>query len=290
MRLTSPYSISGQLITALLAGVMIIGPAGCNGYQVSLNGGSTTTTSLFGFLINTDTTSDLLGTLRLTDGNAVFVYGTRDSDGNVADVQAAVLRNAKGDEAGVNLDGGLLSKAKGFDGSTLAITYDQRDTSRVRGHANIFFAGADPDKQNQVLQFDLDLQKALADLAAQVKQYTGIDISTAPPPKDPGKWIRPDMLSTAKGDNASPIIIFAPFFLFAFATAGYFMVQFMGQFIELMVKTYVVIAEAIIIAAFSPFILLGEILRGSVGQPISTIDIGWNLGQNGVTIPRRPYL
>ena len=26
----------------------------------------------------------------------------------------------------MNLDGGLLSKAKGFDGSTLAITYDQR--------------------------------------------------------------------------------------------------------------------------------------------------------------------
>src|SRR5712671_3520720 len=97
--LMSPYSISGQLITALLAGVMIIGPAGCNGYQVSLNGVTTTMTNPFGFLINTDTTSDLLGTLRLTDGNAVFVYGTRDSDGNVADVQAAVLRNADGHEA-----------------------------------------------------------------------------------------------------------------------------------------------------------------------------------------------
>lgn len=283
--LTSPFTIRGQLITALLAGILIIGPAGCNGF--SGLGGGTSSTTQFGFLMNTDTSSDLLGTLRLDDGNNVFVYGTHDSSGNVADVQAAVLRNAKGEEADVNLDGGLLTKAKGFDGSTLFITYDERSTQHVRGHADIFFAGADTANQNQTLNFDIDLQKLLADLAAQVKTATGIDISTLLPPKEPQKSKLPDALAQGKGDNADAIIVFAPFFVYAFATAGYFMVELMGQMVQLMVQTYVVLAKAVIVAAFAPFILMGEILRGCVGLPVFSTNIA---GLGGVIIPRRPYL
>ena len=285
----SPYSIRGHLVTALLCGVMIIGPAGCNGFQGSLSGvgGTTTTTSLFGFLMNTDTSSDLLGTLRLEDGNSVFVFGTRDSSGNVADVQAAVLRNASAEESAVNLDGGLLSKAKGFDGSSLTITYDERSTAHVRGHADIFFAGADPGEQNQTLAFDLDLQELLSELAAQVKAATGINISTAPPPDPPGRVKLPDGMKTA---NADAIIVFAPFFVYAFATAGYLMVQFMGQFLQLMIQTYIFLAQAIIVVAFAPFILMAEIMRGCVGLPLTSTDIVVGLALNGVTVPRRPYL
>ena len=285
--LTSPFTVRGQLITALLAGILIIGPAGCNGYSLTGQGSGDTTT-LFGFLMNTDTSSDLLGTLRLDDGNSVFVYGTHDSGGNVADVQAAVLRNSAGDEAAVNLDGGLLSKAKGFDGSTIAITYDQRDTQHVKGHADLFFAGADSANQNQTLNFDLDLQKLLTELAAQVKTATGIDISTLLPPKQPEKSKLPDALG--KADRADAIIVFAPFFVYAFATAGYFMVELMGQMVSLMIQTYVVLAKAIIVAACAPFILMGEILRGCVGLPLISTDIIVQLPRDGVTIPRRPYL
>ncbi|MEK6642614.1 MAG: hypothetical protein AABZ08_01795 [Planctomycetota bacterium] len=288
-----PYSLAGQLTTALLGGVMAIGAPGCNGFTLNIGSGGVVTNSL-GFLLNTDTSSDLLGALRLEDGNSVYVYGTHGPDGNIGDVQAAVIRDAAGNESSVNFDGGLLSKAKGSDGSTIAVTYDERTTARLRGHMDLVFAGADPGAENQRVDFDIDLTQALADFADQFKQVTGIDISSTPPPPNPGggRAIVNDYVSRAgkSVDNSQLIFVFAPFFVYGFAGLGYLMVQVMARCIEVMVHTIVAVSKAVIVAAFSPFILMGEILRGAVGLSLTTTDLLIQLALAGVAIPPRPYL
>jgi hypothetical protein len=288
-----PYTVAGQLITALLGGVMAIGSPGCNGFTLNVGSGGLVTDSL-GFLLNNDTSSDLLGALRLEDGNSVYVYGTHAPDGNIGDVQAAVLRESNGNESSVNFDGGLVSKAKGADGSTIAVTYDERTTARLRGHMDLVFAGADPGSENQRVDFDIDLTQALADFADQFKQVTGIDISTTPPPPNPGggraivnEYVSP----TGKpADSSQLIFAFAPFFVYGFAGLGYLMVQVMARCIEVMVQTIVAVSKAVIVAAFSPFIVMGEILRGAVGLPLTTTDLLVQLALAGVLVPPRPYL
>ncbi|MBI5763750.1 MAG: hypothetical protein HZA51_09535 [Planctomycetes bacterium] len=288
-----PYSLAGQLIIAVLGGVMAIGAPGCNGFTLNLGSGGGPLTNGLGFLLNTDTTSELLAALRTEDGNNVYVFGTRTPDGNVDDVQAAVLQDAAGNESSVNFDGGLLSKAKGADGSTIAVTYDERTTMRLRGHMDIVFAGADPGAENQRVDFDIDLQQALADIAAQFEQATGIDISTSPPPPNPGgREIVPDVVARVgkTTDQSQLIYVFAPFFVYGFASLGYVMVQVMAACIEAMVQTIVNVAKTVIVAAFSPLIVMGEILRGAVGLPLTPTNLVIQLALAGVLVPPRPYL
>jgi hypothetical protein len=287
-----PYTIPGQFITAMLGGTMMLGAAGCNSMQPIANGGAT---NLLGFLINTNTATSVLGALRTADGNEIFVYGTRTPDGNVADVQAAVLRDAQGQEAAVNLEGGFLSKAKSFDGSTLTITYDERSATRVRGRVDIYFASAAPGSQNQSIPFDIDLQQAISQFAAQFEQLTGISLSNVPPPQKPEGGGRPIAADAVPGpqkadDRAQLILVFTPFFVYAFAAAGYVMVQVVAKYLEVMIDTLVGVTQAVIIATCAPFILMGDLLREAGNFPVVGINLWLHLAQAGISVPPRPYL
>jgi hypothetical protein len=293
MRACRPGTLPGCLILAALASALILGQPGCTGFQLGgLPGGSAST---LGFLINTDTASDILGAVRLADGSAVYAYGTFLPDGNIGELQAAVLVSAAGQEAAITFENGLARKARGFDGSTLNITYDEISPQRLRGRVDLFFAAAAPGEQNQSIAFDVDLLQAAADLAQQVQQLTGLTISAQPPPQDPnGRAIVPAPAGPKTAGQSQLILVFAPFYQHAIATAGYIVVQVMARLVDVLVRTVatvvVSLTRVVIVAVCSPFILLGDIMRAAATQPILAVNLAVRLALAGVTIPRRPLL
>lgn len=294
MRLSRfPYTIPGQLLTAPLGAVMILGSVGCNGLITNLPPGAVATT--FGVFLNTDTTSDVIGAVRLADGQSVFVFGSFQPDGRVREITGAVLRDDQGQVADVTFENGLLKSAGSFDGSTLNLTYDEVNAQRLKGRADVFFAQVPPADQNQTIDFDVDLQQAAADLAQSVLDLTGLNVSTAEPPEDPLATTRlrsADAGPTAaeKADQSAQVIVFAVFQASAFAAIGFALVQVMARLVSAMVNLVVGLVQAvtrnIVLVVLTPFIVMGDVLRVAVVQPIITIDFDLDLN---IVIPPRPH-
>lgn len=287
-----PYSIPGQLLTAPLAAVMILGSVGCNGLITNLPPGAAGST--FGLFLNTDTSSDVIGTVRLANGQSVFVFGSFEPDGRVREITGAVLRDDQGQEAEVTFENGLLKSAGSFDGSTLNLTYDEVSTQRLKGRADVFLAQVAPPDQNQTIDFDVDLQQAAADLAQSVADLTGLNVSEAEPPEDPLATTKPRQADPSpaganKADQSAQVIIFAIFQASAFAAIGFVMVQVMARLVSVMVNLVVglvvAITRTIVLAVLTPFIIMGDILRVAIVQPIITIDFDLDLD---ILIPSRP--
>lgn len=293
MRLSGmPYTIPGQLLTAPLAAAMILGSVGCNGLITSLPPGTSATT--FGLFLNTDTSSDIIGAVRLANGQSVFVFGSFQPDGRVKEITGAVLRDDQGQEAEVTFENGLLKSASSFDGSTLNLTYDEVSTQRLKGRADVFLSQVPAPDQNQTINFDVDLQQAAADLAQSVRDLTDLDISTAEPPEDPLaapklRQADPNPGSTNKADQSAQVIVFAVFQASAFAAIGFVMVQVMARLVSVMLNLVVglvaAITRTVVLAVLTPFIIMGDLLRAAVVQPIITVDFDLDLN---VVIPSRP--
>lgn len=288
-----PYTIPGQLLTAPMAAVMILGSIGCNGLITNLPPGAASST--FGLFLNTDTSSDVIGAIKLANGQSVFVFGSFQPDGRVREITGAVLRDDQGREAEVNFVNGLLTSAKSFDGSTLNLTYDEVSAQRLKGRADIFLAQVPAPDQNQTIDFDVDLQQAAADLAQSVRDLTDLNVSEAEPPEDPlattkPRQADPNLMGNDKADQSAQVIIFAVFQASAFAAIGFVMVQVMARLVSVMVNLVVGLVKAItrtvVLVVLTPFILMGDVLRVAIVQPIITIDFDLNLD---IVIPPRPH-
>lgn len=288
-----PHTIPGQLLTAPLAAVMILGSVGCNGLIANLPPGAAINT--FGLFLNTDTSSDVIGALRLANGQSVFVFGSFQPDGRVREITGAVLRDDQGQEAEVTFENGLLKSASSFDGSTLNLTYDEVSIQRLRGRADLFLAQVPAPDQNQTINFDVDVQQAAADLAQSVMDLTGVNVSEAEPPEDPlatpkARQADPSPAGANKADQSAQVIIFAVFQASAFAAIGFVMVQVMARLVSVMVNLVVGLVKAItrtiVLVVLTPFIIMGDVLRVAIVQPIITID--FNLDLN-ILIPPRPH-
>ena len=286
-----PYSIPGQLLTALLASILILGPAGCTTFTGNPAGDPN---SPFGAFINADASSDILGSVRLPTGESVFVFGSFQPNGLIAEITGAVLVNDQGEQASVVFEGGRLAMAGSFDGSTAAFTYEEFTTERLRGTVDLFFASVPAPDQNQMIEFDIDLNQAAADLAAMVQQSLGLEISDAEPPPDP--LARPRLADAARAglpkdmQSAQLVFLFAQFHVSAFAALGFAMVRLVAHVVEAVMELVVglvrAITRAVVVAVMTPFILMGDVLRLTVNQPI--IILNFDLEFN-FDIPLRPH-
>lgn len=287
--LCTPKSAIGHGVITFLCCIQFIGYSGC---ASSLSSSTYDPDQPLGLFVNSDMSSSNLGAIRLPGGESVYVFGEYFPSGLIQEITGAVLQDADGNEATATLENGLVKKAKSFDGSTLDMDYDEVSTRRIKGRADVFFAGLDEADQNQTIEFDIDLQKAAADLADEVRDLLGLNISDSEPPEDPlGKTKAFDSaFELTKSDaRAQLILAFAQFHIAAYAALGFMIVEIMsavvGIMFELVANVVLAATQAVIIAMFTPFILLGEVMRLAVRQPLFVVDINIDLN---VSPPKRP--
>ncbi len=280
-----------RVVMAFACSVLIAGPAGCTtgGFNNFLNIGTPGTPNPFGLLINTDLASDLLGAIRLASNENVFLFGKFSDSGLIERIDGASYRNSEGQVAKVELANGLVTKATSFDGSTLTMVYEEISTQRLKGRVDLVIAGIAGDDGMQSFPFDIDLAQAVDDVTAEIEEFLGIDVSETVPPENPvGKVRLPDVNKGVKTSNpdqvAQLILAFVSFHRAAFAAIGYVIVEIMGGLISamanLVVGVVVAVTQAVVIAMFTPFILMGEVLRVAVFQPVYTVDLNVDLNLN----------
>ncbi len=274
-----PRTVAGQLLIALLGGVLIMGPSGCaNNFTFG------DVTSSFGTFLNTDVASGVLGAIRLATGESAFVFGSYKADGQIEEITGAVLVDAQDRKADVSCENGRLKRATGFDGSTVDVTYDTVTPTRLAGQVDLFFAGAPEADRNQSIPFDVDLEQAAAELAEAVWDMLTLSISDAEPPDDTlAEKVRFAEAASGKND-ASQVVIFAVFHASAFATIGFAMVKIITGAVRAVlsrvVGLVVSITKTVVVAVFRPFMVLGDVLRSAVINPIITLnfDVDFNFG------------
>lgn len=271
-----PYTIAGQWVTGITLVAFFI--AGCEGVDVvlpPLDGGGNG--DLFGVIVNTDPTQDLIGGVRLRSGESVYSFGTWTPDGNIGEVNSVVYQNAAGQTATLYFEDGRPARAIGFDGSVLEITYTQANAQRLAGTAT--FTPADGSAPGS-MAFDIDLQKTAAEIAALVEDLTGLQVSAQPPPEKPEITADPDTAKTvgaAVEVKSSVVLVLVPVVL---AVTGFTITLVMSQIMEGFVQA----GNALVIAALSPIILMGNLMRAAMGLPLVTIDYG--SGAPNINIPR----
>lgn len=303
-----PYSVPGHLVTACTLSLLVMGPVACNGLAIPA---SFTLPALdssgipVGFLINSDPGSGVLGGIRLDDGSAFFVYGTQEGDAQVPNITAAVFRDAAGQEASVQFDGGWPTAARSFDGSTVEITYDLRGPERFKGEILITFTDESlaEEERIQTIPFDVDVLQTAREVANQVADFFDLTISGEEPPKEPpGRPRLADSLpvNLAKDAQHSQFILwmFAPFYQFAFATVGFACIQIMTQLVSVMVQAMVgvivsmtmMMVTAMMTAMFAPFIMMGNMMRMATSLSMATVNFAIDLHGAGVLIPTHPRI
>jgi hypothetical protein len=294
-----PQSITGKLVTALAGSLLAMGPTACTnlGMPGALGIFAVDSQGIpLGLLFNSDTGSDVLGGIRLQDGSAVYVYATRLANGNLEEITGVILRDPDGQEAGIIFQDGRPTRAYSFDGSTLEVLYEEVSTSRLKGRADLYFAEAVEGEQNQTMEFDVDLEEAAAELARRVEELTGLQISNEAPPDSPTQTQRrlaADALPPPVGKDAMNsqfmLLMFAPFYQFAFVTVGFLCIQIMTAMVGVMVSMVAVMMRAMVVAVLSPFIIMGEMMRGAFAYLPMTIDFTLELQGSGVIIPLHPH-
>lgn len=266
-----PHTVAGQLLIALLGGVFIVGPSGCvNNFSLG------DVKSSFGTFVNTDVASGVLGAIRLATGESAFIFGSYQANGQIEEITGAVLVDAQDRRASVSFESGRLKHASSFDGSTLDVTYDEVGPTRLAGRVDLFIAEAPASDQNQSVAFDVDLEQAAADLADAVWTLLTLSISDAEPPDNPldGKPRLAD--AGIRKDDAAQVILFAAFHVSAFAAIGFAMVQIVTgcvrAVLNLVVGVVAAITKTVVVAVFRPFMILGDLLRSAVINPIITLN------------------
>ncbi|HWL95671.1 MAG TPA: hypothetical protein VNT79_19290 [Phycisphaerae bacterium] len=290
-------SAVGHCVISVLCGVQIIGFTGCS---TALPPSDFDPNNPLGLFANSDTSSDTLGAIRLPTGETVFVFGEFFETGLIRDINGAILHDQEGREATATFDNGFVTSAKSFDDSTLNITYDEISTRHIRGRADLSFSALDEADREQSTAFDIDLEQAAADLANDVRDLLGIDISDEAPPEDPfgkAKIAEASMLKILENPSSTPmekvtaraqlVLVLAEFHVAAFAALGFVLVEIMAKLVgvifEVMVAVVTVVTQAIVLAMFIPFILLGEVLRAATRQPLFVVDV-----EVVLDVPRRP--
>ncbi len=269
-----PYTIGGQWVTAITIVCLIIAPFGCQTADLftglgTLVGSSSNSNDPYGLLINSDPDSGVLGGVRLPDGWSVFVYGTFESDTSPPDITGAGIRDPNGQEAGITFENGRPKHAEAFDGSTADFTYEQADLERLKGYVDLYFAETGATER---IEFDIDLTQAAADIAQAAAQLAGLTISDQDPPANNTASKRPAAPAGAdKLARKTVTVVFVPVFAAALALVGYtmvwVMVQVMSAVMIAMTAALVAVTHAMVIAMFSPFIIMGDILRLAVVKP-----------------------
>jgi hypothetical protein len=263
-----PWSNCGRAITCVTLLAFSLTISGCVD-----PGGTSDGSDGFGVLVNTDTSKSTIGGVRLKTGENVYLYGTFNSDGTVGEVTSALFQNADGQQLKLFFESGRPVQAVGFDGSKLDITYSEVSSTRLTGEA--VFTPVDGSAPT-TFPFDIDLQKTAADLAASVQQLTGMQISADPPPADPASTTSKPAVS-----QRGVQVLIVPVFI---SLTGFAVVQVMAQIMSSVSQAVTGVGRAIVFAFMTPFILMGNIMRTALGQPLITVDLSAGI----INIPPPP--
>lgn len=271
-----PYTTAGQFITGLTTVAFFI--VGCESVNFTLPPFSSDDAGDgYGVIVNTDPSKDLIGGVRLKTGEASYLFGKLHSNGTVAEVDASVFRNAAGQQATLFFESGRPSRAVGFDGATLDITYEQADLQRLKGQAVYTPAGGNP----LAIYFDIDLEKTAEQVADTVERLTGIEITREPPPDetDAARFSPTARTFDRDGEPRSLAlgVILVPV---AIAVTGFTITLTLSQVLD----AFVNVGNSLVIAFLSPFILMGNLMRSAMGLPLVTVEYG-SQGPN-INIPR----
>ena len=270
-----PRTILGEWVSGTTIVALIIATCGCNGISPNNPG------EAYGVLVNTDTSKDLIGGVRMRNGQSTYAFGTFNPDGSVGEVTAVRFENEHGQKATLYFESGRPVRGIGFDGSELLIRYDEVSALFLRGHVTLNLASG----ETYEWDFDIDVQLTAAQIDATIEELTGIDITSDAPPEQPNLSDPGDKsLRTAKAgrnDSGIVLVVVVPILI---AVSGFTIHLVTGQILENFVRTADAIAEAAVLAFLTPFIIMGNIMRLALGQPLVTIS--YDQGDPVLNIPR----
>lgn len=274
-----PFTIAGEWISGITVVAFFIAGTGCAGVDLPTGSGDG---DGYGLIVNTDTSKDLIGGVRTRTSGSVFAFGRFNPNGSIAEVTSVVFENDAGQKATLYFKFGWPSRAVGFDGSVLTIDYDEVSAQRLSGQATFTPAGA----AAQSWEFDIDLQQTAAQIADLVEDLTGIEITNQNPP-NPASSQPADGDKTmvankgGRSDSSILVIVIVPIVL---VLTGFAIHISLGQMLKSFVETADAVGEALMIAFLTPFILMGNLMRLALGQPLVTIS--YNQGDPTLYIPR----
>lgn len=253
------WATTREWLAGLTTVALVVAPmAGCPRNLDGLGGDGTAdkgglTNKSSGFFINEDTSSDLLVAGRNDEGHGFFVYGSRNAQGRIGEIRSIVLRTVSGERSFLTFASGRPTHAEAPDGSYAHVTYTEVSASRLTGTVDIFNAG---DGSVTPFPFVIDLRAAIDDVVAQVRAATGIDVRVV-------QAIGDNQVETRKSLARSLVVTIIPLytaFVIPCAALIYTTTIILGQLLTALVATVVIAIQNIIIAIFTPFILLAELM------------------------------
>ncbi|MBI4579773.1 MAG: hypothetical protein HY718_08730 [Planctomycetes bacterium] len=268
-----PHTGLGNCVSGLMGLALVSGPlisVSCNGVGDFAGDPS----RFLGLLVNTDVTSNFLGGIQLETGEKLSLFGRFKSTGEVDELQEVVYEDAEGRTSTLAFDGGLPSEAALHDGSTITITYEQADVNRLKGVVKVVVAGGGDSFQ---VPFDVDLGLALNQLGQMLSDLTGGAVQIAP---DSGavsptaRAVAPAADRAAKNSEVRQQDVIVPILVgLTVAATGFVVVSAMTQMLDAMRLAVEATTQAVVIAIFAPFIIIGEICRLAATRPLLTIDV-----------------
>lgn len=254
-------SIAGQWLRVLSCVALVIGPFGCE--TMMLVDGATAKAGRIGFAVNADTTSQVLMSVGDSAGATAFVFGTRGPGGEPEEITAAVVRAEDGSEAFITFDAGRPVHVQGADGSYVHIRYSELSSDRLSAAVDVYSA---PDDTKQTFNVQIDLDRALAELAAIFDETTGehLAVVPAPAPQTGGKT------ATANQRHVwMPVsVVIVPF-----TTLVSFTSVILAQVFVLIFDVAVAAMYSILAAIMWPFIVLAELTRSALILPAGVVDL-----------------
>ncbi len=164
----------------------------------------------------------------------------------------------------------------GLAGSYVKLQYDEVSAERLKGQVEVYVAA---NEETKTLDFDIDLQAAAEEIARKVKELTDIEVSDEAPPEElpQAKAVASPLgKSTGRPESSVSIRMSGVLVPLLFPLLGFTMMVVMVQVLELvmlvMVETLLLVTEAMVIAMFSPFLLMAELLRCSIEEPTTTVS------------------
>lgn len=261
-----PFTKAGKVVSGVSIAALMLSLASCGG---QITGDPST---FFGLIINADTSSNLLGGIRLASGETVSLYGTFNDDGSIAEVDEVVLEDSDGNTSSLQFESGRPVLALLHDGSRIDITYDEVSSSRLTGSVKVFAAA---NGQTYDVPFDVDLELALAQLGQLVEDVTGgaVQIDENDGAADTTAKSVVDLKTAKSTEVRQQLGLGHLLFAGILAGAGYLMLATMAQVMDTVLASVEVTVQPVIVAVFLPIILMSEICRMAITQPLLVVDI-----------------
>ncbi len=260
-------AVMREAVVAGLVATLTFAPTGC----INITGGTgddnpddlKTATGLF---INDNPADGWLAGGRAPDGSTFFIFGSRTSSGELRELDAITVRDPNGNEAFIDFDQGRPTHIEGLDGSYAHITYTETSSERLAGSVEIFNAA---DRSVQTFPVDIDLRRAADEIAREVSDRTGKQLSAAA--------LRLPLAAGAdkSADAAQVTIRFdlglaAGLFFVSIGAAFQLLITALGQVLTFVFAAVGTVLRNVLLIIFYPLYAIAELFEGASDRPRET--------------------